>query len=312
MQTALIATLALVLGGAGAPAGTPSVPVSASPVAPAAAARPVVQVPLHFQEGCRGGSDSVVCSSSEAALSAEQVTALAGLFGLAVRFRPAQAGEEGPFLDLSVTTGRIGLTGIGTGPRFKQGGKAYYSASTILGFTAQVTDGAYFTATPQLSLHTGRATLNMGPVSPQRQREFFSGLAASAAGILLQPLLNRPLSCDAPDVCHYPGISTYVWGGHPQRIQTGLPAGEVALLVMTGQGLGPEQTPGIITAASLVQPGGWATFYLPQAPAQLVTDPARITLQPQDAGNALLVRLTGTPLDQLAGRGIVRGAALPR
>ncbi|MFC6591184.1 hypothetical protein ACFP81_03490 [Deinococcus lacus] len=303
MSTVLTATLALVLGGGGMPpqaaAPAPALSAPAQPVT--ATVRPTVPVTLHYQSGCTVEQGlEPGCGSGEAALSAEQVGTLARLFDLKAEFRPVQEGEVGPYLDLSVTQSRLGLNGIGGQPSYVEGEAAYYSAAQVISFIAQVTDGAYLTATPRLTLHTERTALDMGPVSPQRLREFFSAdLPMAVATALLPHILDKPLSCKEENVCNYPGVSTIVWGEQPQRIQTGLAAGEVAVILTAGPRLEPSGDPGVITSVGIVEPGGWATFYLPSAPARLVADPAQITLRPEDAGNALLVRLTNTPLNNL-------------
>ncbi|MDO4262706.1 MAG: hypothetical protein Q4C67_00740 [Deinococcus sp.] len=305
MFTVPMAALALMLGGGSAGSAAPSrpapLPIPARPMTLAQQTPAIIAVPLRMDGGCTAVQEAQPCTGRYGAtLSEQQIRALAQLLGLKANFRPTESGQPGPYLDLSVTESRLGINGIGTEPSFVQGGEAYYSASQVLGFIAQVSAGAQFTATPRLTLHTDRATLDMGPLSPQQTRELLSELGWVAAQALLPHFLEQPLTCTQEGECEYPGSMIAVGGDPFQRIQTGLPAGEVALILTAAPQVEPSGHPGVLASVGVVEAGGWAKFSHLPTPVRLVGDPAKVTLRPQDAGNALLVRLTGVPVSELA------------
>ncbi|MFC6591183.1 hypothetical protein ACFP81_03485 [Deinococcus lacus] len=239
MTTVLTVTLALVLGGGGMPPQvTPASPTltSTAPARPAVAPlQPtgpvIVPVTLHIQESCHAAQAPSLCPSGDLALSGEQVQMLAQLFGIKAKFRPVQAGEVGPQLELSASIGWVGSTGTQLSPQYEEGHVSYYSAGDVLAFIARVTPGARFTAVPHFTLQTSRATLDMGAVSPERLRQLFSGFSHAADKVFPR----EALSCDGAGSCTYSGITIILLGEQPQRLQTGLKAGEVALLVVGGR-----------------------------------------------------------------------------
>ena len=59
-----------------------------------------------------------------------------------------------------------------------------------------------------------------------------------------------------------------------------------------------------VTATGIVGAGGWVDFPVERRPARMVTDVAQLRPDPLNEGNSLLLRVTHTPLGDLA-EGIV-------
>lgn len=261
-----------------------------------------VALPLHVAE-CSDPHAQSGLPCGEPALALRQVQQLAQLYRL-------EATVKGRDLSLNVmeSGGKAGVYGIGTPAQFERGGELYFLASPVLNFISQVADGAYFTATPRLTLHSQQATLDMGPLAQDQLRNFFSNLSLDVVQQLVPSAFEQQQSCDGN--CLSPGITSVIWVEQPQRLRTGLEAGEVALIVTTGPQPGQPEKLGFITSVAVVEADGWATFYLPTAPQQWVTDPEGLRLTPANEGHALMVRLTHTPIQQLTEKGIVPPATL--
>lgn len=291
-----ITTLALLTGGGAPPARQPA-SAATSTVVTTTLNSPIISVPLQTGQNCP--QDAVACLSGEPTLSLTQIRSLAKVFG--ANLRTAKPSKTSPdTLNLEFPDSRVGIYGIGLPPMFTLKGESYYSASSILGFLGQNSPSAYYTASPRLQLHTGRATLDMGNLPPDKVKLFFAGLAFSATEALLSETFRSSTPCEK---CDSPGVTSITWSAlPPTRLQTNLAPGEVVMLVTYD----PKNTLKVpyVTATGIVGAGGWVDFPVERRPARMVTDVAQLRPDPLNEGNSLLLRVTHTPLGDLA-EGIV-------
>lgn len=258
-----LTTFALLAGGGLPPPRQPTLVSSATAITTASKGA-TISVPLQLNQTC--SKNGTVCSSGEPALALTQIRALAKVFGAnATISRPSTTSPE--TLNLEFPVSRVGIYGIGLPASFTLKSESYYTASTILGFLAQNSPSAYFTASPRLQLHTDRMTVDMGAVPAHKVKLFFSGLALSTAEALLPETFRPATPCEK---CDSLGVTSITWSAlPPKRLQTNLAAGEVAMLLTYS----PESSPHApyVTATGIVGKGGWVSFPVEKLPTRMVT-----------------------------------------
>lgn len=291
-----LTTFALLAGG-GVPASrSPTASVTAAPIM---ANGVTLSVPLQLGQNCP--RNVVACSSGEPALSLAQIRSLAQVFGADISLTKPSKTSPGT-LHLAFPSSKVGIYGIGLPPMFNLKGESYYSASSILGFLAQSSPNAYYTASPRLQLHADRVTVDMGAVPAEKIKLFFSGLAFSLAEELLPETFRPAMPCQK---CDTSGVTSITWSASPPaRLQTSLAPGEVVMLLIYNPSFFKERNAPYITATGIVGTGGWVSLPVEKLPARMVTDLTQLRPDPLHEGNGVLLRVTNTPLGDLS-KGLV-------
>ncbi len=286
-----LTTVALLAGGGMPASRQPTPAASSTPIT--TASNGIISVPLQVGQNCP--KDDVVCASGEPALSLTQIRSLAKVFGVNVRLTKASTTSL-VTLNLEFPNVHVRIYGIGLPTSFTLKGESYYSAGSILSFLAQSSPNAFYTASPRPQLHTDRVTVDMGALPTNKVKFLFSGLASPIVEALLPDTLRPTAPCEK---CDIPGVAYSTWSDlPPQRLQTNLAPGEVALLLTYN----PKNFRGLnlntpyVAAVGIVEAGGWVNFPVEKRPTRLVTDPAQLRPDPLNAGNGLLLRMTNTPL----------------
>ncbi|WP_261663353.1 hypothetical protein [Deinococcus sp. Marseille-Q6407] len=189
-----------------------------------------------------------------------------------------------------------------------RGGELYYRASSVLGFLIQQGGEARFSSLPGLSLEVRGRVIGLQLGSAAQGEELLRELSFTFLEALLPEAFRPAAQCPSPESCSSssPIVSARMSSGESYRVQTGLAEGEVVMLALPLSAQGPDDA-SYAVAVSPVDDQGWAEFSVSEAPKRFVSRREAVLSRPENRGNALLVRVTNTPLNDLWG-GIIQPA----
>ncbi|RTR25341.1 hypothetical protein [Deinococcus radiophilus] len=200
---------------------------------------------------------------------------------------------------LTISTGlHEGTRTIQLPSQLRRDGEVYYSAATVLKSLTEIVPDAYLTPLPRLGMQVSGLNVDFGLATASEAQRFLDDLSFPLVTTLLPEVFEGTAECPDEKTCEFvlPTVASPATAQLSRRVQTGLPAGEVVMLVMPE----PKDGGGYYVATAPVQAGGWAELRVREQPQQFVTDTAAVLAKPENLGHALLVRMTNTPLNDLA------------